>query len=128
MNPRAIARDVLIIWGLTFCGGFVIGVALGKNGLGTPRAMIAVALSNFLLSVVGFCIAGVLERAQRLPHLAVVALACWLLSAMNLAWNPAFKVSNWLVSSVFVLAAMGVGAGLSLAFAPSRQGEDEAHR
>jgi hypothetical protein len=109
INYKAIARDVAIIIGLTFLGGFVIGF-LNPNNLNIS----AIAISNILLSSVGFFIAGCLTKSSRFQHLLIVALCVWVLGAHNMLLGTTFL--QWVFSSIFVLITMGVGGGLSLLF------------
>jgi hypothetical protein len=109
INYKAVARDAAIVLGLTFLGGFVIGIT-SPNELNIS----AIAISNIVLSVVGFFIAGCLTKSLRFQHLSVVALCVWLVSAHNILLGVSFL--QWVFSSVYVLITMGVGGGLSLLF------------
>ena len=116
INFKAVARDVIIVFALTFLAGIVLGIALGAGRISASRGAIALALSNVLFSIVAYCIVGAMAKTNRFKHLMVVATVCWLLSAFNMLFLPAFTVPAWMLSSVMVLFTMGVGGGLSFLF------------
>ena len=124
MRVKQILTGVALVYGFTFIGGFIIGVAAAASGLPAPVAMVGVMASNLVLSVVAFCIAGVLIKTERFKGLLVVALICWLLSALNMSLIPTFTVLQRAFGIVFILATMGAGGGLSYLFAPAAPKSD----
>ena len=103
MRVKQILTGVALVYGFTFIGGFIIGVAAAASGLPAPVAMVGVMASNLVLSVVAFCIAGVLIKTERFKGLLVVALICWLLSALNMSLIPTFTVLQWAFGLVFIV-------------------------
>lgn len=119
MTGKQILTGVALVYGFTFVGGFLIGVVAAASGIPAPLAMVGLMISNLTLSVVAFCIAGALIKTDRFKTLLVVALICWLLSALNMSFIPTFTVLQWAFSVVFILITMGVGGALSYLFAPA---------
>lgn len=119
MTVRQIITGVLLVSGFTFVGGFIIGMAAAAFGIPAPLAMVGLMVSNLVLSVAAFCIAGVLIKTDRFKTLLVVALICWLFSAFNMRVIPTFTVLQWAIGLVFLLVTMAVGGGLSYLFAPA---------
>ncbi len=94
----AIARDVAVLWVLTFIAGFLSSAAMRP-------------VSVPLFSVVGFCISGYLAKENRWKHLSFVALFAWLIGSVNIFFG--WPVDFWLFSVLFIFPLMGVGGGLS---------------
>jgi len=113
MNLRwlILIRDVAIVWGLTFVGGFIVGVSEVEGS----RKLLAIATSNILLGTIAFSIVGCLTPTQRFRHLFVVALGAWLTSVFNVLGGAA-SVVRWLFSVVILLITAGAGGGLSFLF------------
>lgn len=110
-----VSRDVLMIFLLTGLGGLVIGIATGGPSASPQRYVIALAASNILFGAVGFAISGCLAPRARWRHLGKVAVWVWLLSLLNIAFFGT-TVAQWLASSIFVAATMGLGGLISFAF------------
>jgi|SRR5436190_3199937 len=108
-----IARDVAIVWGLTFLGGFVAGLTGAKHD--PHRLTMVLALSNLFFGTLGFTISGYLAPSPRWNHLAYVALGTWLTSLINVLFFHV-KVTQWMTAGFFMLVIMGVGGGLSYLF------------
>lgn len=119
MKIKQIVIGVALVYGFTFVGGFFVGVIVGAGGIPPHLAIVGVMISNLILSSVAFCIAGVLIKTNRFPSLLVVALICWLLSALNMMLLPEFTVLQWAFSLFFILVTMGIGGGLSYLIAPA---------
>ena len=115
---KAVIRDIIIIWILTGIGGFIIGIATA----GSELPMAAIALSNLLLGIIGFCISGCLIADNRWKHLIIVAVFVWLTSIVNI-FIGATTYSNWRLSILFILIMMAIGCGLSFLFVKPRQNE-----
>ena len=121
MRITQIVRDVLILFALTFMGGFVIGAAVGSSFSTSVNAQFALIISNFLFSVVGFCISGALAKINRFKHLIVVAVVFWVCSAANMLIAP-LTFAQWAFSIVFILVTMGIGGALSFVFVKAPSG------
>lgn len=106
-----VIRDVIILWILTALGGLVAGVAAGDAT--SSRFLIAVALSNFLLGVVGFAISGFLVIGRPWKHLSIVASAAWATSIPNVFLGLS-TIARWIFSLPFMFIIMAIGGGLSL--------------
>ena len=105
---KAVARDVIIIWIFTAIGGFLIGIAT----TGSKLPMAAIAVSNIILGIVGFCISGCMTEEHRWGHLSSVAIFVWLTSIINVLIGP-FSLVNWIMGSIFICIMMGIGGGIS---------------
>jgi uncharacterized membrane protein (GlpM family) len=125
MKAKNIIQGVVLVYAFTFIGGFVIGVTVGNSDLPPQQVVLALMVSNFIFSIVGFCITGILVKTERFKTLLVVALICWLLSALNMLFVPTFGPLQWVFSSVFLLVTMGIGGGLSYLFAPAVPNQNE---
>src|SRR2546425_9921420 len=108
-----IARDVAIVWGLTFLGGFVAGLTGVKHD--PHRLTMVLALSNLFFGTLGFTISGYLAPRPRWNHLAYVALGTWLTSLINVVFFHV-KLRQWLSAALIMLIIMGLGGGLSYVF------------
>ncbi len=107
INTKALVRDAVIVFGLTFLGGFVVGFA-------NPGAdnTVAIALSDFIFASLGFFIAGCLTKVSRFNHLSKVVLAVWLISALNMFIGA--TPIQWVFGLIVLFVTMGIGGGLSL--------------
>ena len=110
---KGLARDVAIVFVLTFLGGLVVGFTTSMVGAEVNVA--AIALSNIVFGTVGFTISGCIVKINRFKHLYQVALGVWLLSLINVAFGLV-DIQQWLVSILSVLLMMGMGGGLSYLF------------
>lgn len=115
---KTILKDVAILWVLTFIGGLILGVGLGAAGVQGPSGQIAIGLSNVLFSIVGFCISGASAKINRFNHLIKVAIAFWLINAINIVVVHV-SITQWVSSLPITLIAMGIGGGISFLFSPS---------
>jgi len=107
-----ILRDILIIFVLTFIGGFVIGLASEPT---SPRWILAIPASNLLLGTVGFVISGCLAVGNRWRHLAYVGLGVWLTGLINVLLFG-FSIVLWFFSITFVALIMVLGGAISYVF------------
>ena len=111
-----ILRDILIVFALTFVGGFVVGFIFATQGAyGTSSYAVALGLSNLLLSTVGFVISGCLAPPERWRHLLLVAVGVWLLSLINVAFMGV-PLIQWAILAIPIAVTMGVGGGVSHLF------------
>lgn len=116
-----ILRDVAIIYGLTFAGGYVAGFAYGMAGGNTSNAegqaifVLVLAVSNLLFGTIGFAISGWLAPPERWRHLSKVGVGLWLTGLINIA---VFNVTviAWIWSAIFIAIAVGLGGGISYLF------------
>jgi len=108
-NFKELSRDAFIVLGLTFLGGFIVGI----SGQGQDH-LLAVAISNLIFSTLGFFIAGCLNKSNRFKHLSKVVLIVWVVSLVNLLFG--ITPLQWLSSIIFLFITMGIGGGLSLLF------------
>lgn len=113
MNFKLILRDVAIIFGLTFVGGFVIGVLGAILSIPEQTAPLLIGLSNIVLGIIGFTIAGTSNPPQRWKHLLLVALCLWPLGLLNLLAGVTFV--QWIFSIIVILFMMAVGGVISMA-------------
>jgi len=110
LSIGAVARDVAIIWVLTFAGGVIAGVAGGDPS----QRMIAIAVSNILFSIIGFIIVGCLVGGRRWKHLFVVTFILWVTSLVNILFGVG--LGQWLFALPLTLILMGIGGGISYIF------------
>lgn len=112
-----IVRDVLIVYVLTYMGGFVVGVATGDGlQVDAQKAELALVAATILFGTVGFTIAGCLSPPGRWRHLGVVGVVCWLCSGLiNVAFNIA-TVEESIYSGIVIPFLMLVGGSLSYVF------------
>jgi hypothetical protein len=116
LNPLIILRDVAIVWGLTFLGGFVIGFAAGFTGAAQDPARMLIfrevgIVLNAVLAVTGFVIVGCLKGGNRWQHLCIVALLAWASGLLNLLFGE--TPVQWMLGLPFVFIYMAVGGGIS---------------
>ncbi len=115
LRPGPVLRDVAILFGLTFGGGFIIGVAVG-NPSENDRARTAIAISNIIFLIVGFTMAGCLVPAGvRWRHLGLVAVGAWLCGLINVVLYGT-TIPLWISSGIFIALLMGIGGALSYIF------------
>jgi len=117
LSVGGILRDIAILIVLTFAGGFVIGLAFSVSGgpKNVSAMQLAIAVSNLLLSTIGFTISGSLARGPRWRHLAIVALGVWVFSLVNV-FVTGMTFTRWILAGTFIAVTMGVGGGLSYIF------------
>lgn len=108
---RAI-RDAIGIALLVGIGGLLVSAAFGVGRGNVP--MPHVAASNFALGLVGFVVAGYLNRETRGRQLFATALLVWLLglSSVVLLGIP---FGHWLVSGLAIFVACLLGGAIASA-------------
>lgn len=106
---RRVLRDVGLVVLFSFLGGVVVGLA----GTDPSRTAAAVGFSNLIFGVVAFTIVGCLTPVDRFRHLAVVALASWLVAAINVVLFGV-PARLWMAGLVLVFLTALVGGGISL--------------
>lgn len=107
-----VLRDALGIALLVGIGGLLVAQVggVGAGGIPMPR----VAVSNFLLSLIGFVIAGALTREFRGRHLFLVALGVWLLGLTSVLLLG-ITVQQWAVSALAIFFACLFGGAIASA-------------
>ena len=104
---QSVVRDVLIIFGLTFIGGFIIGFMSAVSGGSVNQAYLG--LSNIFFGTVGFAISYVWTKTHRMPHLFAVAGGTWILSIINVFFGYG-TIITWIFALIPVLLMMGLGS------------------
>ena len=114
--PRVI-RDALGIAILVAVGGLVVASqgGVGAGGIPMPR----VATTSFLLSLVGFVIAGAMTREMRGRHLFTVAAIVWLLGLSSVLLLG-ITLGQWLASGLAIFFACLLGGALAAALFKAR--------
>lgn len=121
LNWKRVALDVLIIFGLTLVGGFVIGIvigALGASGVGvTPNTMLlASAITNLFLVCGGFAYSAYKTVQNRWAHLVAVGAGIWILSLINVVLGYS-KILEWVIGIIpigfFILIGGSIGVALA---------------
>lgn len=122
MIERVVARDVAIVFGLTFLGGAVIGLSGVEHG---ARYRLALGVANVIFSVVGFTISGAIAKTDRFEHLFQVAIGVWLLGLLNVLITSTTLI-HWLLSFLIIMVAMGLGGLISFLFVGNPRVDDDA--
>jgi hypothetical protein len=112
MIERVVARDVAIVYSLTFLAGTVIGLSGAEHG---ARYRLAVAAANVIFSIVGFAISGAIAKTDRFDHLFQVAIGVWLLGLLNVLITST-TFFQWLLSFLMIMVTMGLGGLVSFVF------------
>jgi len=112
VNIKTVIRDVLIIFGLTYLSGFVIGLSGAAQG---QNFLTAIAIGNIIFSIVGFTISGALARINRFKHLVHVAIGVWLMGLNNI-FLVGTSLKTWALSLIFIVITMVIGWLLSYLF------------
>ena len=113
--PRVL-RDALGIALLVGVGGLLVAWRTGVGSGAIPMPHIAV--SNFLLALLGFVVAGAMTREMRGRHLFTVAGVVWLLGLTSVLFLG-ITVVQWFVSGLAIFFACLFGGGIAaLLFGP----------
>lgn len=115
---RNVIRDTLIMFGLTFSGGFVFGFFGQILGLGWSFMLPIINISTIVLTVVGFTISGAIAKEERFKHLFLVAIGFWITGLNNVLFGFASMIT-WFISIILILVLMGIGGAMSFIFVPS---------
>jgi hypothetical protein len=118
-----VVRDAIGIALLVGVGGVVVGSwsGVGKGAVPMPT----VAVSNFVLSLIGFVIAGALTREMRGRHLWIVALGVWVLGLSSVLLLG-ISFGQWLASGLAIFVACLLGGAVSAALFPARPEDGQA--
>jgi hypothetical protein len=114
--PRAV-RDAVGIALLVGIGGLLVSAAFGIGTGNVPMPQIAAA--NFVLALVGFVIAGFLNRETRGRQLFATALLVWLLGLTSVVFLG-ISLAQWAASALAIFVACLVGGGIAAAFFRAR--------
>jgi hypothetical protein len=119
INYGTIIRDALILWTLTFIGGFAMGltfILFGdiNNKQDIAAFTIAVSLENVLFLILGFTISGFLSEGNRWNHLIIVAFLLWFTSFVNIAFG--FSVIEVIQALPIIWVTAGLGGTISYLF------------
>ncbi len=107
INLLRVARDVVIVWLITF----LVGLSLGLAGL-QREDLLLLTLATFASLLLGFTIVGCMARARK-KHLLVVAVGYWLVTVILDAVGGSRSYGVWLGLLVLVLILMFIGRALS---------------
>jgi len=110
LSLGAIARDVGIIFALTFAGGFIIG-ASGLRHASLDLYRMVDSISNVILIAIGFAIVGSLVVVDRWKHLLSVAIISWIASLVNCLFGK--TIEQWMAELPYILILMGIGGSVS---------------
>ena len=107
VDLKRVARDAVVVFALTFIGGFLVGIA----GQFTYLSSVWIGVSNLVLGSAGFAYSAYNARGHRWEHLFAVALGVWLLSLINPLLGLS-SISSWTFGIIFILILMLIGAGI----------------
>jgi len=110
-----VLRDVAIVFGLTFLGGFVVGFTVSVLRRSGSNYLYAIVVSNLLLGTLGFVISGCLAPPNRWRHLLLVAFGVWLTGLINVVIAHV-SIGQWVGSLLAVALMAGVGGAISYVF------------
>jgi len=117
MDVKLYVRDVAIIILLSFFGGFIGGMVLRMAGIQDYETLtLVIALISIVTTVAGFWIVGCLNKEapkERFSYLGYVGISVWLFGLINIAMGVS-NITQWMLSSMFVLICLAIGGGLSL--------------
>ena len=112
-NFRKILIDALIVWSLTFFGGFVVGFILSAIGITDPAIKTALlAISNITWAIIGFFIVGIRNTEKYWIHLSIVTVLVWLSGFLNLLFGS--SLLNIVIGIFLLFVLMLIGGGLGL--------------
>jgi hypothetical protein len=116
MRWAHVIRDAIGIAVLVAVGGIAVSFAFGGGQGGVP--MPTVAATAFVLTLVGFVVAGARNPALRGRHLFTIAALVWVLGLVNVLFLG-ITLYQWLVSALAIFVACLLGGGISaLLFRP----------
>ena len=113
MKLIAILIDALIVYGLSFLGGFLGSILLRASKINNSELYVALlGISGGIAISLGFFIVGMRTNEKYWWHLSLVALCTWLGGLLNLLNSGNFY--NWFFSIILIFFCMVVGGGLRL--------------
>lgn len=121
LNWKRVALDVLIIFGLTLAGGFIIGMIIGflaASGVGvTPTTMLfASAITNLFLVCGGFAYSAYKTSSNRWAHLVAVGAGIWILSLINVVLGYS-RIIEWMIGIIPIALFVAIGGSIGAALA-----------
>ena len=106
-------RNAAITIGLSFVGGFLVGMANGMGGFSADGYMFLVGISNLLSCTLGGVISGLsVPRETIIRHLQAVGLLVWLFGLVNVALEIT-DFAGFIFSSIFVAACLAIGGWIA---------------
>jgi hypothetical protein len=113
-------RNAAITIGLSFVGGFLVGMARGMGSFSMDSYWFLIGASNLLSITLGGVISGLsVPRVALVRHLQAVGLLVWLFGLLNVALGI-MDFEGFVFSSVFVAACVALGGWISSLFANPR--------
>lgn len=126
LNWKRVALDILIIFGLTLVGGFLIGLVVGFLSAShvnvSPSAMLFTsAIMNLFLVCGGFAYSAYKTTQNRWAHLVAVGAGIWLLSLINVVLGYS-KVLEWMIGIIPIGIFIAIGGAIGAAIARRKAG------
>jgi hypothetical protein len=113
-------RNAAITIGLSFVGGFLIGILRSMGGFSMNSYILLIGASNLFSITLGGVISGLsVPRESLVRHLQAVGLLVWLFGLVNVALGIT-DFAGFIFSSVFVAACVALGGWISGLLANSR--------
>ena len=106
---KHVIRDIIIIVGLSFIAGIVLGIVDSHDS--PSEQMIHAAILNCLVVTCGFFICALINAGNVWNHLKNVAIGVWLFGITNLFFGGTFK--NFMLGLPLVFVCMYVGGGIA---------------
>ena len=111
-----VLRHALVVMGLTFAGGFVVGFLSAVLGIPDDQSVPLLIGSNLLMMTSGFVWSAAANRNSRWTHLVAVALCVWPMGLVNVLFGV--TVMEWFLGIIAILFTMVVGGLVSYLLAP----------
>jgi hypothetical protein len=109
-----VVRDALVMFGITFALGFVIGFFAAILGVTPEAAVSIVVLFNLVVVVLCFAVLGVLYKSSKWSHLVAVTFCFWFLGIFNLIFGvTGISLDAWFLSLPVLCVLMAIGGCLS---------------
>ena len=113
-------RNAAITIGLSFVGGFLIGILRSMGGFSMNSYILLIGASNLFSITLGGVISGLsVPRESLVRHLLAVGLLVWLFGLVNVVLGI-IDFTGFIFSSVIVAACVALGGWISGLFANSR--------
>jgi len=112
MHWGRVVRDAIGIALLVGVGGLLVSSVFGHGRGALPMPMVAV--SNVLLTLLGFVVAGALTRELRGRHLLAVAVLVWLIGIVNVPLLG-ITIAQWVASALAIFVAYLLGGAIASA-------------
>ena len=113
-------RNAAITIGLSFVGGFLVGMIRGMAEFSMNSYILLIGASNLFSITLGGVISGLsVPRESLVRHLLAVGLLVWLFGLVNVALGI-IDFTGFIFSSVIVAACVALGGWISGLFANPR--------